>query len=99
MVHSARGESALSDLKPSALAKQQIIDGHSDVGEGHLSVPNGRIVIAQRGQGSQHCHAGGVFGDQNLRLLQVAIGIIGITLAHDDKDFAALIGGAVINHL
>ena len=55
---------------------------------------NGGIVITQGRQRTHNIYPWCVFRHQNLRLLQVPTGVVWVTFTHNNKDLAALIGGA-----
>ena len=92
VVHATGSQTALGNLKSPALAEQQVLCRHADIGERHLGMPNRCIVVTERGQRSQYLNARRVFGHKNLGLLQVSVRVLGIALAHHDKYFAALVG-------
>jgi hypothetical protein len=63
------------------------------VGELHLGGTVGHPEEAEHGKGPDHVHARGVLGDEDHRLLAVAIRVVRVGLAHEDDDVAARMGG------
>ena len=68
-MHPPRGEPGLSNFKTPALTSQNILQRHPDVVEDHLGMPQGGIVITERGQGPDNLDARRIFGHQYLALL------------------------------
>lgn len=89
MVNAAGTKSALDNLEATTLTQNHVLDGHSDILEGNVAVAVGGIIVTVNLEHSVDGDAGGLGGHQDDRLLSVGIGIVGITLAHDDVDLAS----------
>ena len=94
VVDAARAETALRDLEAAAFAQQDVLDRHANVVEHDLGVAEGRVVHAEQLHVAHDGHAGRVLRHQDHRLLFVAVGVVGVGLAHEHEDFAALVHGA-----
>src|SRR5712692_1913644 len=94
VVDAAGAESALGDLEAATLAEQHVRRRYPDVLEEHLAVAVGRIVVAEDGQHAPDRDAGRVARDEDHRLLLVAVGVLGVRLAHEDEDLAAWVADA-----
>ena len=90
----ARPQTALRDLEPAALAQNHVRDRHAHVVERHFGVAVRRVIVAEHRQHAHDFHARGVARNQNLRLLQMAVGVVRGGLAHEDQDFAARVAHA-----
>ena len=93
MMHAPRCQTTLCNFEPPALTQQQVIDRHPHVSEGDFSMADRRVVVAKRGQRTQHFDTRRVFRHQDLGLLKMSVRVVGIALAHDDKNLAALVRG------
>ena len=89
MVDAPRPEAPLRDFEAPALAQQHVLRRHARVLEQHLAVAVRRVVEAEDRQHALHRDAGPGQRHQDHRLLLVAVGVLGIRLAHDDQDAAA----------
>ena len=88
-------EMAFYDLTADmTLAEEQVRDGHAHVGEGHLAVAVRRVVVAEDREHALHAHAGRVPGHEHHGLLDVAVGVRGVRLAHEDEELAARVARA-----
>ena len=94
VVNPPRAKTALGNLKPPTLTQNHIRGRHAHVLELDLGMTVGGIVVAEYGQHTQDIHAGCVARDQDLGLLEIAVRIIGVGLAHEDENFAARVAHA-----
>src|SRR3546814_4968543 len=78
----------------SAFAKQNIVGRDADIVEYDLGRAVGYAVKAENRQRTNDIYAGRRFGDEDHRLLAMAVGALGIGLTHENDDFAARVGRA-----
>ena len=87
----SRPQPPLGDLEAPALAEQHVARGHPHRVEHQLGVATRAIVEAEHRHVAQHLNAGRMPRHQDHRLLAVAVGVVGIGLAHHDQQLAALV--------
>src|SRR3546814_3991558 len=69
-------------------------DLDADIVEYDLGRAVGYAVKAENRQRTNDIYAGRRFGDEDHRLLAMAVGALGIGLTHENDDFAARVGRA-----
>ena len=94
VVDAARAQAPLGNFEAAPRAQQHIAGGHPHILEQDFRVAQRRVVITQGRQRAHHAQARRDLGHQNLALLQVAIGVVRVRLAHDDENLRALVHGA-----
>ncbi len=89
MVDTAWPEAALGDFKAAAFTQQNVGSRYAYVLVFDFGMTVGRMVVPEYVQVTHDGDAGGVQRDQDHALLQV-LGRVGVCLAHDDGDLAAV---------
>src|SRR5579872_3884086 len=89
----SRTETCLRYGKTSAFLAQQIAERHAHVLKTQFAVTL-VINIAHHWQIAHDGEARSIARHQHHTLLAVSVGIFGVSLAHDDEDFAAFAGRA-----
>jgi len=69
MMNAAWAQAPLGNFKATTLAQQDVFSGNSHIVKAQFCVPQGRVIVTERGQWSNNSQAGSVFGYQYLRLL------------------------------
>ena len=86
VVDAARPEASLGDGESAALFTDQVRHRHPDIGEPQLGMAAMVVVVvAEHLHATQHLEPRGVPGNEDLRLLAMALRT-GVRLAHDDED-------------
>lgn len=94
MVNTARSQSALDNLEPSALAENHVLCRHAHVLKGDVAVAVGGVVVAVDLEHSIDGDSRKAGRDQDDGLLLVRVGVVGIGLAHDDVELASRVASA-----
>ena len=93
MVDTSGTQSALRDLEGASGSEQDIRRRDAHIGERHLTVAEGFVEVAHRGQHAVHPHPGGVDRDEHHRVPAVPVGV-GVGDAHEDEDLAVGVADA-----
>jgi hypothetical protein len=89
MMDPSRPETALNDLKPTALTQHHVRSRDPDVVEDDVSVTVRRVVVPEDGKHAVDPDSWGRRGDKDDGLPLVHFGVIRGRLAHYQVDFAA----------
>ena len=76
---------SLGDLEATPLAEQQVGAGHPYLLQLQFRFAEGGVVVAEGGEVAQDPDARRIARYQDHRLLRMAIGIVGVRLAHHDQ--------------